>query len=422
MLSKVSLATFHPSDHTGLHVFEKETVMSNIIKGQLSGELSKLENRKVLVMFSGGKDSALCLYLLKNHGALVEALHFRHRWSWELSTNEAKKLAKRLDVNLIIENYTEELKRRLENFRDGRPCKVCKPGMYVRALEYASANGFEFICIGDNASDTVVVRLAEYEKMRGNCNLYLTRYLDSVLEGIEVPESIQIFRPLIYLTAEEVEAKLKDVNVEVRRNHETGDKYFEYWREGCPIQYNEPDTILTEERMDKLHEYNSLATEIARKKRFRASVHLPSTKIITVPEGHESEVRDYLTRHGKRVRTPVQRTKKRTPFIEHFIIEVHGVDPNLLIDCERTSPLVSRFIERAELKVVDEVRYDFKPFGNTMVFILSNSHLAVHTWPENEFVHFDLLSCQELPEPAQFEHIIFEIFKTKNFNIRKLRY
>ncbi|RLI52977.1 MAG: hypothetical protein DRP09_16815 [Candidatus Thorarchaeota archaeon] len=392
------------------------------MKRRLSEELSKLKNRRVLVMFSGGKDSALCLYLLKKHGAFVEALHFRHRWSWELSTNEAKKLARQLDANLLIEDYTEKLKARLENFRDGRPCKFCKPGMYIRALEYAKTNGFEFICIGDNASDTIVIRLAQHERLVGNHNLYFTRYLDSILEGIEISESVQIFRPLIYLTAGEVGKKLKDASIEVKRNHETGDKYFEYWREGCPIQYNEPGAVLTEERMDRLYVYNVLATEIARQKGFRASVHLPSTKIVTVPEGHENEVRDYLISRGERIGTSFQQKERRIPFIEHFIIEVYGIDPDLLIDCERTLPLVNRLIERAELRVVGDIHHNFEPFGNTMVFILSNSHLAVHTWPENEFIHFDLLSCQALPEQSRFEHIIFEIFKTKNFNIRKLRY
>jgi len=383
---------------------------------RLTKEISKLEDKKVLVMLSGGKDSALCMALLKKYGAKVEAIHFKHKWGWDLSTKEAKRISKLLNINLMIIDYTEDIKKRLKGFDKGRPCKICKPGMYIKTIQYAKENDFEYICIGDNASDTIINRITDYQKKK--CKLYFSKYLDCINEGVEVPKEIKIFRPLIYLKPKEAERiLLKDFGIKIKRNHETGDKYFEYWREGCPLQYNESGTKLTQKRMNELYDYNRLATEIAKKKGFRASVHLPSKRIVTIPKGHEREVRDYILKNGKKIELNIE--KKEKPFIEHFIIEVCGINPNLLKKCKDTLPLIERFIERARLKVVNKICHDFKPFGNTMVFVLSNSHLAVHTWPEHGFIHFDLLSCKELSDPSKLKYIIFEIFKTHNFKIRK---
>ena len=122
----------------------------------------------------------------------------------------------------------------------------------------------------------------------------------------------------------------------------------------------------------------------------------------------------------KKLKKPLLKlNKEKKPFIEHFIIEVYGINPKILMKCKNTLPFVKKFIEKSKLKVVNQIHHNFKPFGNTMVFILANSHLAVHTWPENKFIHFDLLSCQELANPSELKHTIFEVFKTHNFKIRK---
>lgn len=383
--------------------------------------MSKMRNQKVLVMFSGGKDSALCLALLKKFGANVEAIHFRHKWGWKLSTTEAKRISKQLKIKMKIVDYTPEFLKRVIGFTDGRPCKICKIGMYKKTLAYAKENNINFVCVGDNASDTIVNRLMQYVGKRDRSNLSLTKYLDCLNEGIKVPNTIRIFRPLIYMPSKKVEAELKKLNIIIKRNHETGDKYFEYWREGCPIQYNEPGTNLTLKRMKDLLEYNLLATKIAKKNGFRASVHLPSGKIVTVPEGREEKVREYLLRNGKHV-PKMNKGIINKPHMKHIIIEVNGVDSNFIINSKATLPLIRRFIEMTKLKVIGEKAHDFVPYGSTMLFVLSSSHLAVHTWPEKNYIHFDLLSCGGKITNQSLKNTLFEIFKTNNYKIRRIRY
>jgi 7-cyano-7-deazaguanine synthase in queuosine biosynthesis len=272
----------------------------DIIYSTASGKewLSKVEeseNKNLLVMFSGGKDSAFCLGLLKTIGLNVEAIHFKNRWTWKLSTEEAKRISKIFGVKLNVCDITKEFSENIEGKIRGRPCTQCKTIMDAKAVEYCLDNGFEWICEGDNALDSSIKKIRNYESKRNNTNLFVTRYLDCVEMGIEIPEKIKVLRPLIEMKPDTIERALKDIfEVKIRKNHETGDKQGQYWREGCPLQYADQELILTAENMDSLFMINSEATRYARKRSFRTSVYLPSKRIVTIPNGFEDDIREHL--------------------------------------------------------------------------------------------------------------------------------
>ena len=38
----------------------------------------------------------------------------------------------------------------------------------------------------------------------------------------------------------------------------------------------------------------------------------------------------------------------------------------------------------------------FQPHGLTIAFILAESHIAYHSWPERSYASIDLISCREV--------------------------
>ena len=65
-------------------------------------------------------------------------------------------------------------------------------------------------------------------------------------------------------------AKVSSENgIEIKKNHSTGDKYFEYSREGCPIQFHDPGTSISLETMDLLKKYDACITTFAKEKKSR---------------------------------------------------------------------------------------------------------------------------------------------------------
>lgn len=44
-------------------------------------------------------------------------------------------------------------------------------------------------------------------------------------------------------------------------------------------------------------------------------------------------------------------------------------------------------------QVVQTASYQFTPYGATRVYILSESHVAIHTYPEHQYVSVDIYIC-----------------------------
>lgn len=86
-------------------------------------------------------------------------------------------------------------------------------------------------------------------------DLKISRYFN---QAVELPENISIFRPLIYYTNDDVFAYLKEYHVSIKRNNDTGDKYFEYSKKGCPLQFKDYGAPYTKEMMLLLKKMNTI--------------------------------------------------------------------------------------------------------------------------------------------------------------------
>ena len=76
---------------------------------------------------------------------------------------------------------------------------------------------------------------------------------------------------------------------------------------------------------------------------------------------------------------------------------------------EDTDPITlkenfTNLLNKCGFNTLDTVEHHFKPQGFTMLFLLSESHLAIHTFPEEGKTYIELSSCIERP---------FTIFKKK---------
>lgn len=47
------------------------------------------------------------------------------------------------------------------------------------------------------------------------------------------------------------------------------------------------------------------------------------------------------------------------------------------------------------LTVVKKVEHKFEPYGETIVWILSESHFSIHTYPEHNYLSLDIYICNE---------------------------
>ena len=92
--------------------------------------------------------------------------------------------------------------------------------------------------------------------------------------------------------------------------------------------------------------------------------------------------------------TLFNKTSKYWPEINQFVLAVQVDDfPESEADVKK---IANKIVEGLHLTKVNEIVHPFKPYGFTLVYVLSESHLALHTWPERKVLHIDLVTCSNL--------------------------
>jgi len=82
------------------------------------------------------------------------------------------------------------------------------------------------------------------------------------------------------------------------------------------------------------------------------------------------------------------------PFYKHYVFEVKcNFDEANSINWLENK--IDSFLDILDIKKLKTVYYQFQPQGISLVHILSASHIAIHSWPENGYIQADLISCQK---------------------------
>ena len=101
----------------------------------------------------------------------------------------------------------------------------------------------------------------------------------------------------------------------------------------------------------------------------------------------------------------------------HILAEFFECDSNIL----NNPTVVEKYMIEAALEcgatVVNKCFHLFMPHGVSGVVIISESHLAIHTWPEYGYAAVDLFTCGEQCDPK----ISYEFLK-KKFNSKDAKY
>ena len=84
--------------------------------------------------------------------------------------------------------------------------------------------------------------------------------------------------------------------------------------------------------------------------------------------------------------------------------KISGAEPHVLNDLPTVESILLDAARKAGLTAVSSAHHRFEPQGLSAVVILSESHIAAHTWPESGTGYVTLTSCRTLT-PAQIEAV-----------------
>ncbi len=105
-------------------------------------------------------------------------------------------------------------------------------------------------------------------------------------------------------------------------------------------------------------------------------------------------------------------SEEKFPFVDHMVFKVYAVKKEISLSKKRMLDIMENICKNHRLKIIDKKTTDFKGSGMTLSFILANSNLTVHTWPELNAVHIDLISCSPIYNKEGLYTTISEFFGT----------
>ena len=92
----------------------------------------------------------------------------------------------------------------------------------------------------------------------------------------------------------------------------------------------------------------------------------------------------------------------------HIIASLQAAEPGLLLLHQGFREKINELIETHQLQKLGEVYHDFTPAGFTGVICLSESHISIHTWPEQQYLTFDVFLSNYLRDNRVTTHAIYQ--------------
>ncbi|EKS7868021.1 S-adenosylmethionine decarboxylase proenzyme [Bacillus cereus] len=107
-------------------------------------------------------------------------------------------------------------------------------------------------------------------------------------------------------------------------------------------------------------------------------------------------------------------------FGKHIIVDLWGVDFSLLDDMHFLEYHLVTAADYSRAHVLNVSKKEFQPYGVTVLVLLSESHLSIHTYPEQNFAAIDCYTCVTTVEPQIAIDYIVNILKPERMHIKRL--
>ncbi|MCG2717737.1 MAG: adenosylmethionine decarboxylase [Nanoarchaeota archaeon] len=105
----------------------------------------------------------------------------------------------------------------------------------------------------------------------------------------------------------------------------------------------------------------------------------------------------------------------------HVLGNLNGCPVKLLERADIVLNLLNEVVVEAKLNKVGETSHQFDPYGATCVILLAESHISVHTWPENRIAVVDIFTCGKEGDAEKAFDVLLNKFKPKTTTKRSFR-
>jgi len=115
----------------------------------------------------------------------------------------------------------------------------------------------------------------------------------------------------------------------------------------------------------------------------------------------------------------VQKTDKQKYAGIHLIAEFWN--GRIIEDPKKIEKILIEAVKKAKSIPLKVAIYKFSPQGLTGVVLLAESHIALHAWPEINYLAIDIFTCGNKAMPYRAFEYLKKTFKPKKVEIKELK-
>jgi S-adenosylmethionine decarboxylase len=105
----------------------------------------------------------------------------------------------------------------------------------------------------------------------------------------------------------------------------------------------------------------------------------------------------------------------------HMLVEFYNCDQRILDDTDGIARHMNEAARICGATIVQSTFHRFQPHGVSGVVVISESHLAIHTWPEYGYASVDLYTCGDTVDPMKAYEYLKAVFNAKEAEVQTLK-
>lgn len=114
---------------------------------------------------------------------------------------------------------------------------------------------------------------------------------------------------------------------------------------------------------------------------------------------------------------------RKEVYKDHRVAQLWGIeDINLMTDQGQLIDKLHSIALQLKLTVVETFSHQFAPHGLSVILVIAESHMAVHTWPEYGYMHIDVFTCSDKTNIKSLKAVLKKEIPSIRISVGKISY
>ena len=81
---------------------------------------------------------------------------------------------------------------------------------------------------------------------------------------------------------------------------------------------------------------------------------------------------------------------------KHLILDIKNIrNKSMIDDLDELKSMMDIICISNNFNILQKIEEVFEPQGLSIIYLLSESHMSIHTFPEKNYIAFDLYTCRD---------------------------